>query len=259
MNFGYTTLTAGTAGPAFRALALTGSLGLAAAPAMAQNPVPGVIIQGEYEIEVALRGSSGPISSYGCMILGSGGSSTIPSLYRWPGNGHFCNLETASSQALWNIYPIYANGVVRHVIKSKINGNCLHHGNGGKDANPSLYLWLDSTDTHYCGLRTAGEFISNSQAAWDFSELKAYSVSEYGYADGDVVYTGSISLKVANRPTGYLMFSPTPITKPSVEADVSLASFSSAPNNWQLYFFSSSMVPVPIPGSAPASMSSSAH
>lgn len=255
MKFGDTTVTAVTAVTAvttLRALALVSSLGLTAVPAMAQTPVSGVIIQGTYEIEASLRDSNGHVNAYGCMILGNNGSSTVPSLYKWPGNGHFCNLDVANPQALWDIYPIYANGLVRHVIKSKYNGQCLLQGNAGQASNASVFVWGDSADKHYCGLKTAADFITNGQAAWDFSQLKAYSVSEYGYADGDIVYSGSISLQAQNQAKAFLMFSPTPASTPSSVPDVSLATFSNAPNNWQLYLFSSSMVPVPIPGSASA-------
>lgn len=232
------------------ALVLTGSLSLAAAPAIAQTAVSGIVIQGTYEIETSLKDSSGRVKAYGCMILGNSGFNPVPSLYNWGGDGHFCGLETASAQALWDIYPVVAHGVVRHVIKSKFNGKCLLRGDSGRAANASVFLWPDSADKHFCGLRTAEDFVTNGQAAWDFSQLKGYNVGAYGYGDGDIVYSGSISLHPVNQAQAFLTFSPTPASAPSSLPDTSMATFTNTASDWQLYLFSSLMVPVPIPSFA---------
>jgi hypothetical protein len=222
-------------------------LGLAAVQATAQTPIAGPFLNGTYEIEVALKGANGYVIPYGCMILGNSGTSAIPSLFKWSGNGHYCNLDVASSQTLWKIYPIFANGLVRHVIMSLQTGQCLIRSQAGTATNASMYLWPDNLDKHFCGFKTARDFVNNGQAAWNFSQLGAYSISEYGYADGDIMYSGPVMLQPPNKPQAFLMFSPTPASSPSSVSDVSLATFSDLPTNWLFYFFASSMVPVPIP------------
>jgi hypothetical protein len=230
-----------------RALALIGGLGLAAVSAAAQTPVSGIIIDGTYLIDTSFEDSNGRALATGCMMQGNAGKSTVPSLYKWSGSGHYCNLDVASPQALWRIYPVTFNGVVRHVIKSTIDGKCLVRGNSGQAAQASLFLWPGNSDTRLCGLKTAADFIHNGQAAWDFSQLRAHSVTPFDYADGNILYSGAISLMPANQPRSYLMFSPMPTSSPSSTPDVSMATFSDKLTGWRLYLFSSTTVPVPVP------------
>jgi hypothetical protein len=231
----------------FRALALMGGVGLAAVPAAAQTLISGILVDGTFVIETSIEESIGRPTATGCMIQGNAGKATVPSLYKWSGSGHYCNLNVASPQALWRIYPVTLNGIVRHVIKSTIDSKCLVRGNSGQAAQASLFLWPGNPDTRFCGLKTAADFINNGQAAWDFSQLSAYSVTPFDYADGNFLYSGAISLIPAAQSRSYLMFSPTPTSSPSSTPDVSMAGFSDKRNGWRLYLFPSPTVPVPVP------------
>lgn len=215
----------------FRALLLSAGLCLAA-PAIALESGP--LIQGSYEIETwfTLSGN-GPFGT-GCMIIGNSGASASPSLYRWPVGGAHCGLNIPHAQATWDIYPIVSGQTVRHVIKSRVNGKCLIRAGNGRDINPSLYLWPEYADKHFCGLPDANALIINGQAAWDFTGLEA-KVSEVG----DVVYAGSIRLGGAA-----LIFSPLAVSPPP---DYSMAIFTTdaeIAGNWRMNLWSALAKPI---------------
>lgn len=193
-------------------------LGLAAAPALAQT-YP--FVSDVFEISGIHRESDGVLRNMGCMILGNNGNSTTPSLFTWGQTQYpetHCGLSQSSPQAQWEIYPIVANGLIRHVIKSAFNGKCLIRGQNGTARNASVYLWPDNADKQFCGLNSAAEFVSNGQAAWDLTGLDAIATG---------AYFGTIGLSPAVK----LQFSPTlkwPAIPPS---DYSLAEFPDSPSS----------------------------
>jgi hypothetical protein len=227
-----------------RGLILAATIALAAeVPALTLkgSPVGGTIVQGGYIVAVRYKDSAGVDRDAGCMILGQQGTNLIPTLYKWSGSGAYCNLDSASPQALWNIYPLVSNaGVVRHVIKSRINGKCLIRGSNGKASTASMYLWPGG-DPHFCGFGSADELVTSGQAAWDFSALQAYMDES-----ADIVYAGQISVM---KDPGQLIFGPTPHTWPSTEPDYSQARFTSDPaamNSWYVVLYSELVKPAPV-------------
>ena len=61
-----------------------------------------------------------------------------------------------------------SQGVTAHIIRSRVNGQCLIRSNNGTDAMASLYMWGDIADKTWCGLPNADVLIDNGQAAWYF-------------------------------------------------------------------------------------------
>lgn len=197
----------------------------------------GPLIQGSYEIQTWFTDSVGLTDGTGCMMMmGSDGSSLVPALYQWPAGGYHCGLDAANAQAIWDIYPIVSGQTVRHVIKSRTNGQCLIRSSSGQAAKPSLYLWADAADKRYCGLLSAAAFIANGQAAWDFTgfETKADEA-------GDIVYSGRLRLGEAE-----LHFRSLHVPPPGI--DYSPAEFMADPfitGMWRMNLWSTLAKPIP--------------
>ncbi|MGO4550671.1 hypothetical protein AB4059_06170 [Lysobacter sp. 2RAF19] len=200
----------------FRRLVVAALVGIAS---FGTNAIAQVAVTpGTYLVDADKKMAPGTSWWDGCMIVGSNGTSTIPSLYVWNPDAAGCG-ASGNAQALWSIYPVTSlSGKTAHVIRSQVNGMCLIRSANGQAPQASLHLWTDSPLKTFCGFLTADALITNGQGAWDFSAM--VPVGPFG---GLANYAGRPRISVGSR--SWLVFSPDPTEWPSRHPDRSLATF----------------------------------
>lgn len=165
-----------------------------------------------------------------CMIVGNNGQSPRPELYDWQAGGaaRHCGFQggdtvVANAQGAWDIRPITTSqGLVAHVIRSRVNGQCLIRKDNGHADHFSLHQWSElSADPTYCGWPSADALVANGQAAWYFDAPTRATV------DGTTTLT--MGLQTIRPKFGFLGFTGTQAFAPNVVTDERAWTFTAWP------------------------------
>lgn len=167
-----------------------------------------------------------------CMIVGNNGQSPRPELYDWQTGGaaRHCGFQdadtvVANAQGAWDIRPITTSqGLVAHVIRSRVNGQCLIRKDNGYADHFSLHLWTElGADRTYCGWPSADALVANGQAAWYFDAPTRATV--------DGTSTLTMGLQTIRPGFGFLGFTGTEAFAPNVVDDGRAWTFTAWPLN----------------------------